>query len=108
MSRSWRKTTSSTWWIGCCRSAASCPDSFDQGPELVGGLIDGGLLGVGETGDLTAAVKAASIAVGFSRYGTSLDIVIVVSPVQYFLQLPKETGAEHPGDWSRESVGTER
>ena len=30
----------------------------------------------------------------------------IVSPVQYFLQLPKETGAEHPGDWSREGGGT--
>jgi hypothetical protein len=31
----------------------------------------------------------------------------IVSPVQYFLQLPKETGAGHPGDRSREGDGTE-
>jgi transglutaminase-like putative cysteine protease len=32
---------------------------------------------------------------GQGSYAQLLDIV---SPVQYFLQLPKETGSEHPGD----------
>jgi len=31
---------------------------------------------------------------------------VIVSPVQKFLQLPKETGAGHPGDRSREGRGT--
>ena len=34
-------------------------------------------------------------------------VVDIVSPVQYFLQLPEETGAGHPGHRSHESVGTE-
>jgi hypothetical protein len=32
---------------------------------------------------------------------------VIVSPVQNFLQLPRETGAGRPFDWSREGVGTE-
>jgi hypothetical protein len=31
----------------------------------------------------------------------------IVSPNRNFLQLPKETGAGHPGDRSRERGGTE-
>jgi len=31
----------------------------------------------------------------------------IVSPVQYFLQLPKEAGTGDPGDWSGEGGGTE-
>jgi len=31
----------------------------------------------------------------------------IVSPFQYFLQLPKKRGAGHPGDWRREGGGAE-
>ena len=37
--------------------------------------------------------------------GHDLRALVIVSPVQYFLQLPEEAGAEHPGDWSREGGG---
>ena len=34
-------------------------------------------------------------------------LVDIVSPVQYFLYFPKETGAGHPGDLSSEGGGAE-
>jgi hypothetical protein len=43
-----------------------------------------------------------------SRLGRLIRLVHdIVSPVQYFLQLPKETGAVHHCDWSREGDGAE-
>src|SRR5437763_1518885 len=33
------------------------------------------------------------------------NLLSIVSPVQNFLQLPRETGAGRPFDWSREGVG---
>jgi len=46
-------------------------------------------------------VSVADIAAGEDDLGD------IVSPVQNFLQLPKETGVGHPGDRSREGGGTE-
>jgi hypothetical protein len=39
---------------------------------------------------------------------SSTSMAIIVSLVQNFLQLPKETGAKHPGDRSRMGCGTVR
>jgi hypothetical protein len=39
--------------------------------------------------------------------GSGVSMPDIVSPVQNFLQLPRETGVGRPFDWSREGVGTE-
>ena len=48
--------------------------AFDGGPEEIEGLFDSGLFGSGEAGDLTAGVKAASMASAPLRCGTSFDL----------------------------------